>query len=109
MGTNRARKTLLDKRQNLATTCRIRRGRRRSYKIRILSSPRALLTEKHLKVNNPILYNEMKDTKFKPRKCSDIKLVAIRKDRTDVKLHSLYTECTSRNVQLFSNTLITSI
>jgi len=106
MGTNRAWRSGLDKRQNLATTCRIRNRRRCSYKVRILSSPRALLTENHLNITNPILNNEVKGTKLKPRKCSDIKLVAIGKGRNDVKL---YTDCTSRNVPLFSNTLITSI
>jgi len=100
---------VLDKRQNVATTCRIRNGRRCSHKVRILSSPRALLTENHLNVTNPILNNEVKGTKFKPRKCSDTILVAIGKDRNDVKLHSLYTDCTSRNVPTFRNTLITSI
>lgn len=109
MGTNRAWKIVLDKRQNLATTCRIRSGRRCSYKIRILSSPRALLTENHLNVTNPVWNNEVKGTKFKPGKCSVIKLVVMGKDRTDVKLHSLYTDCTSRNVPLLSNMLITSI
>jgi hypothetical protein len=109
MGTNRAWKTVPDKRQNPATTCRIRSGRRCSYTIRILSSPPALFNENHMNVTNPVLNNEVKCTKFKPRKCSDIKQVVICKDRSDVKLHSLYTDCTNRNVPLFSNTLTTSI
>jgi hypothetical protein len=48
----------------------------------------------------------MNGTDFKPRKCSDTKLVSSCKRWTDVQLHSIYTGCTRPYPPLFRRTFL---